>query len=101
MLPASAQRCLINCFTLSAVQYAVVICCVKLLMLSIIDSIRSVSCQLVCGARSHFAVLKDHVLPAPMHPCRAGSVCLDVINQTWSPMFGKQACSLFALHGLF
>jgi ubiquitin-conjugating enzyme E2 H len=20
--------------------------------------------------------------------CRAGSVCLDVINQTWSPMFG-------------
>lgn len=22
-------------------------------------------------------------------PCRAGSVCLDVINQTWSPMFGK------------
>ena len=21
--------------------------------------------------------------------CRAGSVCLDVINQTWSPMFGE------------
>jgi hypothetical protein len=24
--------------------------------------------------------------------CRAGSVCLDVINQTWSPMFGKHLC---------
>jgi len=23
--------------------------------------------------------------------CSAGSVCLDVINQTWSPMFGKQS----------
>lgn len=27
--------------------------------------------------------------------CSAGSVCLDVINQTWSPMFGKQ-CHLGA-----
>lgn len=27
--------------------------------------------------------------------CRAGSVCLDVINQTWSPMFGAfLACNL-------
>ena len=24
--------------------------------------------------------------------CRAGSVCLDVINQTWSPMFGAYPC---------
>ena len=38
-----------------------------------------------------------------MHCCRAGSVCLDVINQTWSPMFGKDAAMIspapsFALH---
>lgn len=26
-----------------------------------------------------------------MYCCRAGSVCLDVINQTWSPMFGKSS----------
>lgn len=25
----------------------------------------------------------------------AGSVCLDVINQTWSPMFGVCSCSVF------
>ncbi len=29
--------------------------------------------------------------------CRAGSVCLDVINQTWSPMFGELDASLDAI----
>lgn len=28
--------------------------------------------------------------PRPRLTRRAGSVCLDVINQTWSPMFGTQ-----------
>jgi hypothetical protein len=26
---------------------------------------------------------------------RSGSVCLDVINQTWSPMYGKLAYLIF------
>jgi Ubiquitin-conjugating enzyme len=29
------------------------------------------------------------ILLASFPSCRAGSVCLDVINQTWSPMFGE------------
>lgn len=33
-----------------------------------------------------------------LSPSRAGSVCLDVINQTWSPMFGElPVCTVLAI----
>ena len=31
------------------------------------------------------------------HPYSSGSVCLDVINQTWSPMFGKSVVTSYVL----
>ena len=43
------------------------------------------------GARSAESSLEDRHRAVNMCQCfcRAGSVCLDVINQTWSPMFGE------------
>lgn len=45
----------------------------------------------------HGMVLDQNSWSSPgsiLEPCRAGSVCLDVINQTWSPMFGATITSL-------
>jgi hypothetical protein len=36
------------------------------------------------------STVHQHVL------CRSGSVCLDVINQTWSPMFGEPEAATVA-----
>jgi hypothetical protein len=48
--------------------------------------------QRLSGAPSLCADAPPPRAAAPLHsPHRAGSVCLDVINQTWSPMFGEHA----------
>lgn len=36
---------------------------------------------------------------AVVHPASSGSVCLDVINQTWSPMFGASPLLVARLAG--
>ncbi len=40
----------------------------------------------MCDAAVIGVIAPPHSVTTPPY-CRAGSVCLDVINQTWSPMF--------------
>ena len=42
-----------------------------------------------CSLSNWDAALEGSCLTCAWELCRAGSVCLDVINQTWSPMFGE------------
>lgn len=44
--------------------------------------------SLCCDEAGHQGRRQTPPLSRPSSAIRAGSVCLDVINQTWSPMFG-------------
>ena len=50
--------------------------------------------ELCVFSRSHLRSLRYRSPPLCV-PSRSGSVCLDVINQTWSPMFGASYMRFF------